>query len=110
MESAKSPIRKHVLSTQPLGKKWGTVVQGMVTKEAIKQARALLKGGGLSTEAEVEIAIPVFLHLSFARRGKLIAGDAGVRCACTFTQDSSGSVCICVGPGAADCDCGPIVV
>ena len=37
------------------------------------------------------------------------SGDAGVRCACTYKEDSSGSVCTCTGPGAADCDCGPIV-
>lgn len=110
METAKSPIRKRVLSTKPLGKQWGKAVQDMVTKEAIKQARGQLKSGELATEEEVEVHIPVVLHLSFARRGKLIAGDPSVRCACTYKEDSSGSVCTCTGPGAANCDCGPIVV
>jgi hypothetical protein len=110
METAKSSIRKRVLSTKPLGKRWGKVVQDMVTKEAIKQARAVLKRGELSSDKEeVEVHIPVVLHLSFARRGKLIAGDAGVRCACTYKEDSSGSTCTCTGPGAASCDCGMIV-
>ena len=89
MENGKSPTRKRVLSTEPRAKRCAKVVQEMVTKETIKQARALLKGGGLSTEAEIEVAVPVFLHLSFSRRGKLIAGDADVRCVCTYTQDSS---------------------
>ena len=109
MDKTKTPVQKRVLSTKPLGKRWGKAVQDMVTKEAIIQARAMLKRGELSTEEEVEVHIPVVLHLSFARRGKLIAGDAGVRCACTYKEDSAGSTCTCTGPGAADCDCGMIV-
>ena len=110
MVTAKTPIRKRVLSTKSLGKRWGKAVQDMVTKEAMIQARAILKRGELSTdEEEVEVHIPVVLHLSFARRGKLLAGDAGVRCACTYKEDSTGSTCTCTGPGAANCDCGMIV-
>jgi hypothetical protein len=117
MVTAKTPIRKRVLSTKSLGKRWGKAVQDMVTKEAMIQAKAILKRGELSTdEEEVEVLIPVVLHLipvvlhlSFARRGKLLAGDAGVRCACTYKEDSTGSTCTCTGPGAANCDCGMIV-
>ena len=109
MDKTRTPVRKRVLSTKPLDKRWGKAVQDMVTKEAIIQARAILKRGELSTEEAVEVHIPVVLHLSFARRGKLIAGDAGVRCACTYKEDSGGSTCTCTGPGAADCDCGMIV-
>jgi hypothetical protein len=103
--------RKRINRTKPLGKRWGATVQEIVTKEAAKQARALLKAGKYTSDNEVEAKIPVFIHLRFARKGRGIAADGPVvRCACTFTQYPDGSsVCICRGPDAADCDCGPIV-
>jgi hypothetical protein len=80
-------------------------------KEAAKQARALLKAGKYTSGDKVEAKIPVFIHLGFSRKGRGIVADGPtLRCACTFTQYPDGSsVCICRGPDAADCDCGPIV-
>ena len=112
MAQAKNRITKRVLNTKSLGKSWGKILQNMVTKEAATQARALLKSGKRTAkdEEEVEVRIPVVLHLTFARRGTGIGGDH-IQCACIFKQDPNGSsVCICTGPGAAECDCGMIVV
>ena len=110
MAKAKSKARKRVLNTKSLGKSWGKRLQDMVTKEAAAQARVLLKGGKQHAKDEVEIRIPVFLHLAFARRGNAIGGDR-ILCACIFKGSSDGSsVCICSGPDAASCDCEPIVV
>ena len=111
MAQAKSRITKRVLNTKSLGKSWGKILQNMVTKEAATQARALLrKKQSAKAEEAVEVRIPVVLHLTFARRGTGIGADQ-IQCACIFKQDPNGSsVCICTGPGAAECDCGMIVV
>ena len=95
---------------KPLGKLWGRSVQEMVTKAALTQARFEVRSGKHDGKDEVEVVIPVTIHMVFPRKGKSVAADGGIRCNCTFHEDSSGSVCTCVGPGAADCDCGPIVL
>jgi len=110
MAKAQSRIRKRVLNTKSLGRNWGKILQDMVTKEAAAQARAVLKSGNQFPKDEVEVRIPVSLHLAFARRGTGIGGDR-VLCACIFKESSDGSsVCICKGPDAASCDCEPVVV
>jgi hypothetical protein len=97
-----------------LGKNWGMAVQRQVLKAAADQARFHLRSGKKVGKDTVEVVIPMRLHMIFPRKGESIAADGGAPgCSCTFSQDPNGSsVCICIGPGAADCDCThpPIVV
>ena len=95
---------------KPLGKNWGHIIQESVTKAALTQARFELRSGKHTGKDEVEVVIPVTVHMVFARKGKSIETDGGVRCNCTFSTDSNGqSSCVCVGPGAATCDCPQVV-
>ncbi len=102
---------KRVREVMPLGRNWGSAVQKLVMQTAVAQARFNLASGKRARKDEVEVVIPVSVHITFPRNGKEIEADGGAPgCVCTFKQDESGSVCICVGPGAASCDCTPIHV
>jgi hypothetical protein len=106
---AYTPMRHKVLDTKSLGDNWGMVLQDMVEGAGTKRAHAVLKRAKIA-DGPVEVQIPVFLHLIFASTGGAISGPPTIACACTYSEDEHGSVCICTGPGAADCDCGAIVV
>jgi hypothetical protein len=98
---------RHRRIVKPLGKAWGRSIQEVVADAALRQARFELRSGKHAGKELVEVTIPVHVHLVFKRAGRSIAADGGVHCHCSFSQDSAGSVCICVGPGAAECDCPP---
>jgi len=89
-----SPKRKHVMKGIPLGKKWKKVVEDILMKGGAKQARAQLKTGVQATKDAVVVRIPITFFVRFPLKGKRIAGDGGVDCAC-----EPGS------PGGADCIC-----
>ena len=113
--SISTNYQKRIISTKPLGKRWGKIVEDAVMKEGAALARAQLRAGKQTTEDEVVVRIPVTIYVGFPRRGKGIAGTAGTpRAVCTFTKDETGSVCKCVGPGAGTCECsdagGPPIV
>ena len=90
---------------KPLGKAWGRVMQETITELARKQARFELRSGKHADKDQVEIILPMTVHLVFSKKGKTITGDGGVQCNCTLSSDSAGTVCTCIGPGAAACDC-----
>ena len=91
---------------KPLGKAWGKSLQDIVVKAAQVQARFELRQGKHADKAEVEVVVPVTVHMVFPRKGRSILGDGGVRCNCAFSVDANGgSACICIDPGAASCDC-----
>jgi hypothetical protein len=97
---------RRIRIVRSLGRNWGKVLQGMVMKDAADQARFYLKSGKRVGRREVEVKIPVSVHIAFPRKGKSIAASRGVaRCNCTYKEDETGSVCKCVGPDAASCDC-----
>ena len=108
-KAAKMKVRyKRIVKS--LGKHWGMAVQDQVMKAAIAQARFDLRLGKYKGEDEVEVKIPVTLHITFPKRGKSIAADGGVPgCSCSWHSSGSWQICTCIGPGAADCDCPPIV-
>ena len=113
--SESTGYQKRIINTKPLGKRWGKIVEDLVMKEGATLARAQLKAGKQATADEVVVQIPVTIYVGFPRRGRGIAGTAGIaRAVCTFKQDEAGSVCICVGPGADTCSCndagGPPIV
>jgi hypothetical protein len=100
--------RKHKRIVKSLGKNWGRVIQEMAIKDGAKLARAYLKAGKYADKDEIEIKIPMWLHLIFPRKGKGVAeGASTLDCNCTLTSWPDGSsLCKCVGPGAGGCDCG----
>ena len=103
---------QHRSIVMDLGDQWGEVVQRILIKEALEQARAQMRSGHAADGDYVEVKLPVSIHLAFRKRGKGISRQSGVaRCFCIFKQDPDGSsVCICRGPDAAVCDCEPVVV
>jgi hypothetical protein len=92
-----------------LGKDWGMAVQRQVLKAAADQARFRLRSGKRVGKDKVEVVIPLTVHMVFPRKGETFAApDGGVDCFCYSHQTPSGGyTCVCIGPGAAGCDCAP---
>jgi len=104
------PVHKAIV--MDLGEQWGELIQRVLTKEALEQARAQLGSGKAATGDYVEVKLPVSIHLAFRKRGRGVSRESGIaRCFCIFKQDPDGSsTCTCRGPDAAVCDCELVVV
>ena len=107
--SAEKYVRK-IRTVIPLEHDWGTVLQKLVLEAAGDLARHQKPCDGSSDHETMDLKIPVTIYFDFPMIADAGAGDAGgPRCICIFKQyPDGGSVCICTGPGAADCDCEPV--
>jgi hypothetical protein len=92
------------------GGAWKDSLEEVLMEEATKRAQAHVEAQDQDSDDDVVMRIPVTIFMSFPRKGKELAGDPGVDCACTIFQDEDGSeVCICYGTCPDDaCDDGPI--
>lgn len=110
MATASGKQTKEVTNAQDLGPAWGKAIQDFITEQGADLAKRRLAGTAYKDGDTVEVHVPVVLHLTYARRGPELDAPT-IQCACIFKQYEDGSsVCICTGPGAAECDCAPIVV
>ncbi len=112
MTSPSCSTQKQIIDTKPLGAEWGKTVEDMVMKAASELAEARLKSGKQPTTEDVVVQVPVTIYVGFPRKGQGTDGPGATTMAvCVWHGDDGGTggVCICKGPGAADCDCGPIV-
>lgn len=104
--------QKRIIDTKPLGNDWGRIVEDIVREEGAELAETQLKIGKQTTSDEVVVQVPVTVYIGFPRKGQGVDGTAAtVRAVCVWhgNDGGTGGVCICRGPGAADCDCGPVV-
>jgi hypothetical protein len=92
------------------GGAWKEAVEELLMKEGAKRAQAYVGAQEEGSENDVVMRIPITFFVSFPRRGKTLAGDGDVDCACTIFQDEGGEVCTCLGtcPFPECCDEGPI--
>jgi hypothetical protein len=103
--------QKRIIDTKPLGNDWGKIVEVMVTKVASALAETQLKMGKQTTSDEVVVQVPMAIYIAFPREGQGIEEtSATARVVRVWHGDDGGTggVCICTGPGAADCDCGVV--
>jgi hypothetical protein len=103
-----SPTQKRisVAKGKPLGKRWHAIFGDELMKDAAKVARERVRTGEQVTDDGLTVQIPALIFVHFPRKGKSIAKDGGVRCACTFPQKG---VCKCIGQCSDNC-CDLIVV
>jgi hypothetical protein len=93
-----------------LGKRWGNAVQELATKEGAALARATVKSAKYSADKSksgVEVLVTMTLHMVFPKKGRGLDTDrVAIMCNCSETSYPDGSsVCVCIGPDAATCDC-----
>jgi hypothetical protein len=74
-------------------------------------ARATIKSAKYSADESksgVEVLVTMTLHMVFPKKGRGLDTDrVAIMCSCSETSYPDGSsVCTCIGPGAASCDCG----
>jgi hypothetical protein len=93
---------------QELGPDWGRFIQGRITEDAAAYAQTEIERmKDAATRNSISVKIPMSVTMTFpVRDGQVVRQDGGVRCNC---WRPSPEVCICVGPGAANCDCSPVV-
>jgi hypothetical protein len=108
-----SSTQKRIIDTKPLGNDWGKIVEDIVAKAGAELAETQLKIGKQTTSDEVVVQVPLTVYIGFPRKGQGIDGTAAtVSAVCVWygNDGGTGGVCVCTGPGAAACDCTPIVV
>jgi hypothetical protein len=90
---------------------WKEAVEELLMKDATKRAQAFVAAQEEDSDNDVVMRVPITFLVNFPRKGKTLAGDGDVDCACTIFSDPDGSqVCICTGtcPDFPDvCDEGP---
>lgn len=103
--------RKHetVRHAQPWAPDWRISIQIRIMEGGLAAAQAKLEAGDFDAANQyVEVSVPLRLKIRIPidANQKLMWNDAGVRCACSWSQLG---VCVCTGPGAGDpsCDCLP---
>jgi hypothetical protein len=103
-------IRKTKFKGKPLGKQWVSVVEGILAKDGIKQARRILaqqKQGAKELASqdftgEIVVRMPLTFFVRFRRTGSRVtlAEDGGLDCVCTNPQSG---VCACYGACPSSC-------